>query len=96
MSSILYKLFTELDNMGFPDKYLISFTKMKNGPRDRQNYIRITVTDSETCASTKWMVSMHDLENTKLDFVKENIESMIDQVIYEGRKIEDGEDYEEK
>jgi len=83
MSNILYKLFNELDKLGIPDRYMISFTRVRTGRMSSQNYIRISVTDTETCASTKWMLSMQELETTKIDFVKDNIECMIDQLHYQ-------------
>ena len=83
MSNILYKLFNELDKLGIPDHYLISFTRVKQGHLSSQNYIRISMVDTQRCASTKWLVSMQELESKKIDFVKEILENMIDQINYQ-------------
>lgn len=77
MSSCLYKLYSELDNVFIPENFEVSFTFNK-GRLGKSGYIRIVVLDKDTDAKITWVVAPKELERCKLDFIRDHIEAMID------------------
>ena len=80
MSNSVYKLYTELEKVRIPDGFEVSFGFHKSSELGKSGWIRITVTETATGEKLAWVVSPKELENAKMDFVKDHIEALIDQL----------------
>lgn len=75
MATSLYKLYQEFSKMDIPGGYKVSFEFYD---KDRI-IIRVSHRDSMLLTYT-WAVTPKELEMYKLDFVKEHIHAMIDEI----------------
>lgn len=82
MANSLYKLLVEFDKMDISDGYIVSFDLGK------KDTVILRVHCEDHPYRTSWAVSRKELELCKLDFIKENIEAMIDS-LEEMRKEDD-------
>jgi len=73
MTNSIYKLFMNLKKMDIPDRYWINFDF-----RGEFDYVVISVYDTKEGKKISWSFSLNELEHMQLDFIKDNIESMID------------------
>ena len=79
MSSCLYKLYSELEDVVIPAGYEVSFSFRQEGI-GRTGCIKIRVTDIRSGKFTGWCVTPKELERARLDFIKDYIQSMIEEL----------------
>lgn len=77
MATSLYNLFIELGKMDIPDGYTVSFI-FNGGPKES---IKLAVTGPDDIYTTTWSVSKKELESRKLDFIRDNIDEMVNYLI---------------
>lgn len=80
MGNSVYKLYSELEKISIPDDFEVSFGFHKSSNLGRTGWIKITVRELSTGYKMNWVVSPKELENAKMDFVKDHIEAMIESI----------------
>lgn len=73
MTNSIYQLFTNLKKMDIPDRYWVHLEF-----RGKFDIVVLSVYDSNEGKKISWAFSLKELEAMKLDFIKDNIEAMID------------------
>ena len=80
MGNSVYKLYSELEKIHVPDGFEVSFGFRKASELGKTGCIKITVTELATGYKMCWAVSPKELESAKMDFVKDNIEALIEKI----------------
>lgn len=74
MATSLYKLYQEFSKMDIPGGYKVSFEF------DDRARIIIRVSHYDSMLTYAWAITPKELEAYKLDFVREHIHAMIDEI----------------
>ena len=80
MGNSVYKLYSELEKVGIPDRFEVLFGFHRSSELGRTGWITITVREIETGYKMNWVVSPKELETAKMDFIKDHIEAMIERI----------------
>lgn len=78
MSNTLYQVHQNLAKIRIPDQYEVIFGFNKKEALGKTDYVRIVVRDKTTEERTSWVFTTDELRDCKMDFIKENIEAMIE------------------
>lgn len=82
LSTSLYKLYLEIGKMEIPYGYEIGFAF-------NEGYVRISLTNLQKDLRTAWVVSPKELELTKLDFIKDHLQAMLEDLEEHAAKVEE-------
>lgn len=80
MGNSVYKLYSELEKVGIPDGFEVSFGFHHSHELGKTGWIKITVTELATGVKFNWVVSPKELADAKMDFVRDHIEAMIERI----------------
>lgn len=80
MGNSVYKLYSELKKVGIPDGFEVSFGFHNSSELGKTGWIKITVREIATDEKLSWTVSPKELSESKMDFIKDHIEAMIEQI----------------
>lgn len=92
MTSCLFKLYLEMENIAVPDGYVVSFAIENKRHPGKSGRVTVKVVDEESGYRCSWAISEYELANHKLDFVKENIEAMIEDIQEKAKRYKEEEE----
>ena len=80
VTNSLYRLYTAVSQIYIPKGFEIRFGFTYPDEQGKTGCIKITVTELDTGSRMSWVVSPTEIENCKMDFIRDHVEGLIEKL----------------